>query len=89
MMSTQKEVADFLIHYPGVGILISQKTQHDPFSRDTVKNASWVLKKTCEAASQLRGALREPKRPMWCKHPRRGRVDLPEGLPSITHGLFS
>jgi hypothetical protein len=44
MMSTQKEVADFLIHYPGVGILISQKTQHDPFSRDTVKNASWVLK---------------------------------------------
>jgi hypothetical protein len=84
---TQKEVADFLIHYPGVGILISQKTQHDPFSRDTAKNTSWVLKKNCDAASQLRGPLREPKRPMWCKHPQRGRVDLPEGLPSITHGL--
>jgi hypothetical protein len=84
---TQKEVADFLIHYSGIGILISQKTQQDPFSRDVAKNASWVLKKTCDAVSQLRGALREPRRPMWCIHPRRGRVELPEGLPPITHGL--
>jgi hypothetical protein len=84
---TQKEVADFLIHYPGIGVLISQKTQQDPFSRDAARNASWVLKKTCDAVSQLRGALREPKRLMWCKHPRRGRVDLPEGLPPISHGI--
>jgi hypothetical protein len=84
---TQKEVADFLIHYPGVGILISQKAQQGPFSREASKNASWVLKKTYDAISQLRGALREPKRPMWCIHPRRGRIDLPEGLPSINHGI--
>jgi len=30
---TQKEVADFLIAYPGVGILMSQKTQKDPSAR--------------------------------------------------------
>ena len=30
---TQKEVADLLVAYPGVGILISQKTQKDPFAR--------------------------------------------------------
>ena len=84
---TQKEVADFLVHYPGLGILISQKTQQDPSSRDSAKNSLWVLKKACDAASQLRGALREPKRAMWCEHPRRGRVELPDGLPPISHGL--
>jgi hypothetical protein len=84
---TQKEVVDFLVHYPGVGILISQKAQHDPFARDPARNSSWVIKKAKDAASQLRGALREPKRPMWCQHPRRGRIELPDGLPPISHGL--
>jgi hypothetical protein len=30
LMRTQKEVADFLISYPGIGILVSQKTEKDP-----------------------------------------------------------
>jgi len=85
---TQKEVADFLITYPGVGVLISQKTQDDPLSRVGQKTASWALKQSKKAASQLCGALRTGRgKPAWCEHPRRGRVELPNGLPVISHGL--
>jgi hypothetical protein len=85
---TQREVADFLIAYPGVGILMSQKTQQDALARDADKTSSWALKEAKKAASQLRGALRTGhRRPIWCDHPRRGRVELPEGLPEINHGI--
>lgn len=85
---TQKEVADFLIAYPGIGILMSQKTQKDPFARTPDKVASWAVKESAKAASQLCGALRTAcGKPVWCDHPRRGRVDLPEGLPRINHGI--
>ena len=40
---TQKEVADFLIAYPGVGVLMSQKTQKDPLARDAGKTVSWGI----------------------------------------------
>jgi hypothetical protein len=86
--STQKEVADFLVAYPGVGILMSQKTQKDPFARSPDKTLSWALKETRRAASQLCGALRRARgKPIWCDHPRRGRVELPDGLPYINHGI--
>lgn len=86
--SSQKEVADFLIAYPGVGILISQKTQKDPVGRSPDKLSSWALKQAVKAASQLQGALRTARgKPVWCAHPRRGRVELPEGLPPIDHGI--
>ena len=26
-------------------------------------------------------------KPIWCDHPRRGRVELPAGLPDISHGV--
>jgi len=61
---TQKEVADLLIAhsgvgtFPGVGILMSQKTQLDALARDADKTLSWALKEAKKAASQLRGALR-------------------------------
>lgn len=85
---TQKEVADFLIAYPGVGILMSQKTQKDPSTRTSDKTSSWALKAAKWAVSQLCGALRTAHgRPIWCDHPRRGRVDLPDGLPDINHGV--
>jgi hypothetical protein len=85
---TQKEVADFLIAYPGVGILMSQKTQKDPSTRTSDKTLSWALKEAKRAASQLCGALRTARgKPIWCEHPRRGRVDLPDGLPDINHGI--
>jgi len=29
----------------------------------------------------------ERGKPVWCDHPRRGRVELPEGLPKINHGI--
>lgn len=85
---TQKEVADLLIAYPGMGLLVSQKTQQDPFSRTQAKNLSWVLKEAKRAAAQLCGALRTTRgKPIWCDHPRRGRVEFSDGLPIINNGL--
>jgi hypothetical protein len=85
---TQKEVADLLVAYPGVGILMSQKTQQDPFARTPEKTLSWALKEAKRATSQLCGALRTARgKPIWCDHPRRGRVELPDGLPDINHGI--
>lgn len=85
---TQKEVADFLIAYPGVGILMSQKTQNDPFARTSERTQSWALKESARGASQLCGALRTARgKPIWCDHPRRGRVELAGGLPHINHGI--
>jgi hypothetical protein len=55
---TQKEVADLLVAYPGVGILMSQKTQLDPFARTPEKTSLWALKEAKRATSQLCGALR-------------------------------
>lgn len=85
---TQKEVADFLIAYPSVGVLISQKTQKDPLARTSEKTQSWALKEAKRAVSQLCGALRTGRgKAIWCEHSRRGRVELPEGLPAINHGI--
>src|SRR5581483_10993297 len=56
---TQKEVADFLISYPGIGILISQKAQSDPQARSSDKTRSWALKQARRATSELCGALRK------------------------------
>ncbi len=85
---TQKEVADFLVAYPGVGILMSQKTQKDPFARTSEKTLSWAQKEAKRAVAQLCGALRTARgKPIWCDHPRRGRVELSDGLPNINHGI--
>ena len=52
---TQKEVADLLIAhsgigtFPGVGILMSQKTQQDVLARDAEKTLSWALKEAKKA----------------------------------------
>lgn len=83
----QKEVADLLIVHQGTGLLVSQKAQEDPESRDERRNEFWVLKNAKGALSQLVGALRSPGTPFWCDHPRRGRVDFPAGLPPIAHGV--
>ena len=55
---TQKEVADLLILYKGSGLLVSQKAQEDPLSRDERKNELWVLKAAKNGLRQLVGALR-------------------------------
>jgi hypothetical protein len=85
---TQREVADMLIAHGSIGILISQKCQEDPLSRDVAKSESWARKRAKEAFGQLRGALRTANgRALWCDHPRRGRVPFPNGLPKIDHAL--
>jgi hypothetical protein len=84
---TQREVADHLILHCGKGLLVSQKAQEDPESRDDRRNEFWVLNNAKSAVAQLIGALRSPKTPFWCDHPRRGRVDFLAGLPSIAHGV--
>ncbi|HEU5401034.1 MAG TPA: hypothetical protein VFU86_06730 [Terriglobales bacterium] len=85
---SQREVADFLVTCGALGILISQKCQDDPSVRTAKKLEAWAYKKTKKAASQLMGALRVGAgRPMWCEHPRRGRVDFSTGLPAIAQGI--
>jgi len=85
---TQKEVADLLVAHPGMGMLVSLKTQQDPFARIPAKTLSWVSKEAKRAAAQLCGALRTARgKPIWCDHPRRGRVEFANGLPEIHHGL--
>ena len=85
--NTQREVADLLIEHMGKGLLLSQKAQEDPESRDDRRNEFWVLKNAKGAVAQLIGALRSPTTPFWCDHPRRGRVEFPAGLPPIAHGV--
>ncbi|MFZ0979720.1 MAG: hypothetical protein WAN23_09995 [Candidatus Acidiferrales bacterium] len=85
---SQREVADFLVTCDAHGILISQKCQEDPTSRSAEKLEGWAGKRARKGVSQLIGALRTGSgRPMWCEHPRRGRVDFPTGLPQIAHGV--
>lgn len=86
---TQKEVADILILYKDRNLLISQKAQEDPLSRSEQKNELWALKAAKNGVSQLRGALRHSTNAIWCEHPRRGRFDLPAGLPPIAHGIVT
>lgn len=84
----QREVVDFLVMHDYNSILISQKCQEDPSSRDVTKTAVWARKKTKEGASQLCGAMRTGVgKKIWCDHPRRGRVDFVDGLPAISQGI--
>src|SRR5436309_2004163 len=86
--STQREVVDFLLLQRGSGILISQKCQDDPTRRTVAQTDTWARKKAKEAVRQLRGAIRTGTgKPIWCDHPRRGRVDFHAGLPAIRHGV--
>lgn len=83
-----REVVDFLVLPESSGILISQKCQEDPARRDPEKATRWARKNAREAASQVCGALRTGQnRPLVCTHPRRGIVELPNGLPTISHGV--
>lgn len=85
---TQREVADLLVAHGDIGILVSQKCQEDPSSRDAAKTESWARKEAKRAVSQLRGALRTASgKVIWCDHPRRGRVEFPDGLLKIDHGV--
>lgn len=86
----QKEVVDFFIAHGDTGILVSQKCQDNPSARTGAKVSSWARKAARVAASQLCGALRmAKKRPVWCDHSRRGRVQFPQGLPKIDHAIVT
>jgi hypothetical protein len=87
--TSQKEVVDLLISHSGMSVLISQKCQEDPSRRTTTKTQAWANKQAKKAFVQLRGALRagEAKKVIWCDHRRRGRVEFPDGLPVIGHGI--
>jgi len=86
--NTPHQAGDFLILHRGSGILVEQKCQEDPTARTVGKTALWARKKAKAGWKQLRRALTRPKdRPVWCDHQRRGRVEFPEGLPLIRHGI--
>ncbi len=85
---TPHQSGDFLIMHRDISILIEQKCQEDPSVRTTPKTELWAQKNAKAGWSQLRRALTRPKdRPVWCDHPRLGRVDFSDGLPTINHGL--
>jgi hypothetical protein len=85
---TPHQTGDFLILHRGSGILVEQKCQDDPTARSTEKTALWARKNAKAGWRQLRRALTRPKdRVVWCDHHRRGRVEFPNGLPVIRHGI--
>ena|SRR6267142_6126534 len=49
---TQREVADFLLTWGDVGILISQKCQEDPLGRSRSATETWARKKSRKAVWQ-------------------------------------
>lgn len=84
--ATEHEVSDFLIQHKGQAILVSQKCQEDPLKRTADKVDLWARKNAKAAWSQLRRTLNRPRdRAIWCDHIRRGRVQLPDGLPPVLH----
>jgi hypothetical protein len=86
----EKEVVDFLVAHGNTAILLSQKCQEDPSARVGAKAASWARKAAKGAASQLCGALRTARgKAVWCEHSRRGRVQFPDGLPTIDHAIVT
>ncbi|HEV2349213.1 MAG TPA: hypothetical protein VG028_05130 [Terriglobia bacterium] len=88
--ATPHETGDFLILHRGSGILVEQKCQDDPTRRTTAKAELWARKKAKEGWRQMRRALARPKdRPVWCDHERRGRVEFPDGLPIVRHGIVA
>ncbi len=88
--TTRRQTGDFLILHRGSGILVEQKCQDDPTRRTTAKAELWARKKAKEGWKQMRRALTRPTdRPVWCDHQRRGRVEFPEGLPIVRHGIVA
>ena len=85
-----EQVADFLIYHGGIGIVIEQKCQEDPTVRTPQKVDLWARKKAKDGWSQVRRAFtRQRTFPIWCNHPRRGRVEFRDGLPPIQHGIVT
>lgn len=86
----QEQVADFLIFHRGTGAIVDQKCQEGPSLRTRWKAELWARKKANEGWSQVRRALtRRRDFPVWCDHPRRGRVEFRNGLPPIEHGIVT
>jgi hypothetical protein len=84
----QKEACDLLIALRERGIAVQMKNLDDPEARSPEKRPSWIQKQAVAAVSQLSGAIRTLTRePIWCMHPRRGRVDIPAGSIQVSHGL--
>jgi hypothetical protein len=86
----QEQVADFLIFHRGTGLLVEQKCQEDPNARTPQKTELWAQKKAKEGWAQIRRAFtRRRDFPIWCDHPRRGRVEFRDGLPPIRHAIVA
>ena len=86
----KEQVADFLISHRQTGVLVEQKCQEDPTAKTGPKLRQAALKKAKEGWSQVRRAFtRNREFPVWCDHPRRGRVEFSDGLPPIQHGVVA
>lgn len=83
-----QEVCDFILTLRRRCIVCQMKAQEDPDIRTGDKLEKWIRKKAIAGASQLSGALSTMRRePIWCEHPRRGRIDLAVGDLMPVHGM--
>jgi len=84
----EKEVCDLLVSLRGDALLLQMKCKEDPNSLTESKRISWVLKRTGEAANQMKGAIRSVKTTdLWCNHPRKGEVLFDRGDLTRIHGI--
>jgi hypothetical protein len=82
----QKEVCDFLLVLRGNAILVSMKSQDDPSSRIGDKLKLWTIKSARNALKQAKAALNTiARKPFWCQHSRRGRIDFKQGSIHVAH----
>ncbi len=83
-----KEVCDVLFALRRAGVAVSLKSQQDPTMRSGAKLEAWCAKHARAAAAQHGGAVRTlAESPLWCVHPRRGRVEIEAGALDLLHAV--
>jgi hypothetical protein len=83
-----REVCDVLFALRRAGVAVSLKSQQDPRGRRGGELEAWCAKHSRTAVSQLGGAVRTlAERPLWCLHPRRGRVEIEAGALDVLHAI--
>lgn len=55
----------------------------------TARMSFGFLRRRTRASASSSARCAASSKAIWCDHPRRGRVDFHEGLPSIAHGLVT
>jgi len=85
-----KELCDHLLLLRNDGIIVSLKCQKDPTSRSRNKLQRWAAKAARNGKRQAGGAIQRLKKsPIYCEHPRRGRVDIGANAIEVSHAIVA